>query len=303
MCVIMYVNINGKKILVKNRDRTYKPKLKIIHEIINGLEIVYMLDTKTGWVEGMNENGFAAVNSTLSMSDIGTKRIKNKKHFMYDALINRTKEESFSELQKIEGNNLVSFEDSIYHIGNNKKKIIINRINSDVVYTNHLKKLNNAGLTTGRKGLSSFLRKKIIETELKSLKTNKFSCEDEMYETISTTLNKNYENVDPRFHPYRDKKFTIKKLNISPNQKFVNTTGQLILNVTDKHFVYYTDVNNSEKIEYVNLLPNNYKATIRVSIKETQKNVNPHTILSNKYLEKTYKKFNYNNAKTKKVYK
>jgi hypothetical protein len=36
MCVILCTKIKGKQILAKNRDRTYKPNIEIIHEIING---------------------------------------------------------------------------------------------------------------------------------------------------------------------------------------------------------------------------------------------------------------------------
>ena len=68
-------------------------------------------------------------------------------------------------------------------------------------------------------------------------------------------MNVNYTNIDPRFHPYRDKKTTLKvNKSIPKDSTFINTTGQLILNITDKELVYYTDVNNSEKIKYINNL-------------------------------------------------
>ena len=77
MCVILYTDINGKKIFAKNRDRMYKPNIQIIHEIKNGIELVYIKDLGTGWIEGFNENGIAFVNSTLNMKD--SKSIKYKK--------------------------------------------------------------------------------------------------------------------------------------------------------------------------------------------------------------------------------
>jgi len=61
MCVILYTTINGKKILAKNRDRIYHPNIEIIHEIIDGIEVIYLMDKKTGWIEGMNENGFGTI--------------------------------------------------------------------------------------------------------------------------------------------------------------------------------------------------------------------------------------------------
>ena len=47
MCVIIYTKIDGKQFLIKNRDRTYDPKIEIIHEIINGIEVVYINDLIT----------------------------------------------------------------------------------------------------------------------------------------------------------------------------------------------------------------------------------------------------------------
>ena len=93
MCVIFYININGQIILAKNRDRYYKPEIKIYHEIINGIEVVYIKDSKHGWVEGMNEMGTGIVNSTLSnekkhlhkTSKIYKKYVF-KKNVMYNAI-------------------------------------------------------------------------------------------------------------------------------------------------------------------------------------------------------------------------
>jgi hypothetical protein len=116
-------------------------------------------------------------------------------------------------------------------------------------------------------------------------------------------MNVNYTNVDPRFHSYRDKNLSLKKNNIDKKQRFISTTGQLILNMTDKEFVYYTDVNNSETIEYINKLPNNYVPKIRVIIKETEKHLKTKKkVFTKKYLKKLYKKFNYdyNTSKTRK---
>ena len=50
MCVIVYTEIDGKKILAKNRDRPYKPDMEIIHKIVNGIEIAYIRDKISGWI-------------------------------------------------------------------------------------------------------------------------------------------------------------------------------------------------------------------------------------------------------------
>lgn len=65
MCVILYTEIDGKKILFKNRDLPYKPYIEIIHEIVDGTELAYIRDKKTGWIEGMNDQNIGIINSTM----------------------------------------------------------------------------------------------------------------------------------------------------------------------------------------------------------------------------------------------
>ena len=308
MCVILYTKINGKKILAKNRDRTYKPNIEIIHEIENDIEIAYIKDKKTGWIEGINELGCGLVNSTLNMNESKhVKKIKNnvlktKKNKIFNALCQDKKNKVFYNIIKkpinsdniLEGNTIITIDDQVYHIENNVyNNFVIKKINEPVVFTNHGVNLKNEGYTDGKKGLSSFLRKKLVETELKNNKN--LDLYDDFVKKI---LNVNYINIDPRFHPYRDKKATLKvNKSIPKNASFINTTGQLILNITDKELVYYNDTNNSEKIKYINNLPENYIPKIRVIIKETTKNLKPKKIFTQKYIKKLYEKFNYNNKK------
>jgi len=64
-CVISVGEFGGLRCLLKNRDRTYKPTVKIIHELIDGTEVAYLLDVGTDWSEGMNEFGIGIVNTAL----------------------------------------------------------------------------------------------------------------------------------------------------------------------------------------------------------------------------------------------
>jgi hypothetical protein len=306
MCVILYANIDDMKILAKNRDRTYKPIIEIIHEIVNGVEIAYIKDKKTGWIEGINEDGVGIVNATLNMKESEhirkTRKMANqvKKNNIYNALSEKTKNHFFSKLMEnnknnlLEGNSLLIFDNKVYHTENNlQNKFYIKNVKHNEVYSNHGMIMKKEGYTKGKKGLSSFLRKKITETELQKIKDENIG-KDKLYDTISTLLNKNYINIDPRFHPYRDKNMTLKRVkDISENSTFVNTTGQLILNTTNKELVYYTDIHNSKHVKYINKLPSDYSAKIRVIIKETEKNTKPYTIFTQKYLRNVYKQFDY----------
>lgn len=64
-CTIVGAKLGGDIVLAKNRDRNYTPKIKVIHELINDVEVAYMLDMDTDYSEGMNEYGIGIINATL----------------------------------------------------------------------------------------------------------------------------------------------------------------------------------------------------------------------------------------------
>ena len=68
-CIIATGEWGGSRVLFKNRDRNYLPPVKVYHEVINGVEILYFKDELTGWVEGMNEYGIGIVNAALSVTE------------------------------------------------------------------------------------------------------------------------------------------------------------------------------------------------------------------------------------------
>ena len=195
MCVILYTEINGKKILAKNRDRAYKPSIKIIHELINGVEIAYLKDEKTGWIEGMNANGTGIVNSTLSIYDykINKNKLDYKKNVIYNSLLHYKANKNFLDLitnakkdYVLEGHTLIYHNDNVYHIENTAdNKFIAERINKPCVYSNHGIRKKDAGFTACIKGLSSFLRSNIMKHELKE---NHINSEDE----LTNLMNQNY---------------------------------------------------------------------------------------------------------------
>ena len=64
-CTIAAVRLNDGNVIAKNRDRGYRAKMEIVHEIVDGVEMVYWRDVETDWSEGMNEYGIGIVNSSL----------------------------------------------------------------------------------------------------------------------------------------------------------------------------------------------------------------------------------------------
>ena len=316
MCVIIYTKINGKQYLIKNRDRTYSPKIEVVHEIINGIEIVYIYDLITGWREGMNELGVGLVNSSLSRSDDinmsifervkknpnylktreGKRKIKGESN--YDILIDHNFKYKISNCIKDDicngissGHTLLLLESDVYHIEkyNNSKEreFFLIKLNNDknIVITNH--GIHGNGDIKGHSAISSFLRKDIVEY---GIKHNKIHNINELLNIINT----NYTNIDARFHPYRDGSVSKKYVNSKnlKKSKYVSTTGQLVMNMTDKIFDYYSDTHHSISVKYVNKLPKNYIPKIQVNIHSSEKNMNrKKRIFSSSYLKKIYKRF------------
>lgn len=322
MCVILFTTINGKKILAKNRDRIYHPNIEIIHEIIDGIEVIYLMDKKTGWIEGMNENGLALLNATLNMKDsdsrsfINTRKnvLKKKKNKIFNALKNNTKKNIFYNLIKksddpnliLEGNTLIHYNNEVYHIENDIfNKFNIRNIKKPLVLTNHSNYLRKLGYTKGKKGLSSYLRQTLVEMKLNE-NYSKENNNKEIYDDLmNNVLNIYSPNIDPRLQPYRDEKLVKNSFpNLEKDAVIIYTTGQILCNVTDKEFVYYYDKNNSAKVKYINKLPTSYVPKIRVIIKETEKNMEPLHIIPERKLKQIYDKFNFkSNFKTHKKYK
>lgn len=318
MCVIIYTKINGKQFLVKNRDRTYTPKIEIIHEIINGMEIVYINDLVTGWREGMNEHGVGLINSSLATRHDDNKSLseqikknpkllhdyksKIKGNTIYNILVDREFERKIYDCLNhdncsniAEGHNLIITNHDVFHVEKFKDRDVndffINKLNDNttIVFTNHSIH-GSGGHLEGHSGLSSFLRKEIVDNELKHTKIH--SIDD-----LLNILNTNYENIDPRFHPYRDCNIS-KAFSRYDNAKYVSTNAELIFNMTDKIFSYFPDTHHDKYVKYINKLPKNYTPKIQVHIHTTQKNMmRKKRVFTQSYLNKLYKRFHYKTRK------
>jgi hypothetical protein len=179
MCVIFYININGQLILSKNRDLPYNPNIDIIHEIINGIEVVYMRDKNNGWIEGINEHGTGMVNSSLLEDFHNYPDYNMRKNKMYSALVKKhtNKRELFDELLKksdnkyiLEGHTLIAHDNHMYHLENSSRnKYVLHSLSPSQkckVFSNHGIHLPKEGLTEGRGGVSSFLRRELTKTEV-----------------------------------------------------------------------------------------------------------------------------------------
>ena len=68
-CIVVAGKVQGGHVLGKTRDRNYVPHLKIVRDVINGVEVAYIHDTRTNYIEGMNANGVGIINAALLVSE------------------------------------------------------------------------------------------------------------------------------------------------------------------------------------------------------------------------------------------
>jgi hypothetical protein len=208
-CTIAAVRIDDGVVLAKNRDRGYKARVEIIHEIVEDVEVVYWRDIDTDWSEGMNEFGIGIVNSSLMVSQDEkegkevekerksadkTKDKTSKKRFSSDggkirrALKYNTLPKVIKSLISYEGEDkkeigikgetIVSNNKNIYVVEmTSKHSPVIKKLKEDskiVVRTNHGIYQKGAGYTKGEKRKSSVYRYNLAKKQSISLEFPKF---------------------------------------------------------------------------------------------------------------------------------
>ena len=67
-CIVAAGVWGGSRCLLKSRDRNYTPTLKVYHEVRDGVEVLYVRDEMTDWLEGLNEYGIGLANAALMVA-------------------------------------------------------------------------------------------------------------------------------------------------------------------------------------------------------------------------------------------
>jgi hypothetical protein len=261
-CIIVSTEMDNKFILAKNRDRAYKPTLEIIHEIIDGVEVVYLHDTITDWSEGMNEFGIGAVNAALAVGrdELEKKVVKKKGKPGKDGakmrfiISRKTLKDSVKACLEFKGISDKALNGHTF-ISNSKKMVsvevtskhtplvTIQNLEQPHVRTNHGHSYQNAGYTSGESYKSSVLRKISAEKQLKKV--------DTWYGIPKSMRTDFYEKHSP-FATARD-----------TDKMF--TSSQLAMNLTDKVFFLTYFSSKVEKFNgVVNKLPNGYTPKIKI---------------------------------------
>lgn len=274
-CVVARVEVDGKTILAKNRDRGYKAQIEIVHELIAGVEVVYLHDKLTDWSEGMNEFGIGIINASLSVDfdekegDLAKANLDKGKapKVSHDGLKIRTalgKKKLSQAIQSVvsfvgkdhkdvgvKGQTIIANTKYAFVIEMTSKHLpVVDRIDDEkvTVRTNHGIEYPDTGYTSGVKRESSISRKKIAEKELK-----KVTKPDEVLDTLSKEYTK-----DTFMNPYRRQ-----------NKYDMETTSQVMYNLNDLEFHLRWDIDHSEFKGLVDRLPKGYTPKIKIFISET----------------------------------
>jgi len=183
-CIVAVGTWGGSRCLVKVRDRNYEPKLKAYHEIRNGVEVLYVKDEGTGWVEGLNEFGIGVVSSALSVQrDENEKRLvkevgKRGKDgvrilkVLEQKTLDDAVEQACSFKGGISGHTFVSDPEQTKSVESTKKHDCITKtVRMDHVHvrTNHGFSHEDAGYTDGDDYVSSVYRRDRAQKILRGL--------------------------------------------------------------------------------------------------------------------------------------
>jgi len=69
-CIIIGGEDASGHVLGKTRDRNYRPNLEVVRDLTeDGIEVVYIHDLDTNYLEGMNSEGIGIVNAALLVSE------------------------------------------------------------------------------------------------------------------------------------------------------------------------------------------------------------------------------------------
>jgi len=282
-CVIAHKVIDGNVILAKNRDRAYDVKLTVVRELINNIEVVYIHDDDTDWSEGMNEFGIGIINSTLQgeydekekkivkksgkpskdgfkmRTALGYKKLSQVIKSIIEFTGFSTGDNAKSgEATGLNGHTFVANPNNSYAIETTSvNPPAIRKLSHDKAHTrtNHGRVYKDAGYQDGKNAKSSKLRQNISLSIVSKAKTK--------YDILKGL--QGYYAKDYRDNPYRNKD----KVNNPTGADVLSTTGQLMLDLTDKILTVTMDKTKSEFLGIDDRTPESYKPKIKVNVQYT----------------------------------
>jgi len=270
-CTIVTGNYKGDYYLFKNRDKSFITDHKIIHEIIDGIEVVYVTD-KSQWVEGMNEYGIGLVYSFLTVKDESSslydvnwwvtntsktspEQGKEKGNAFLDIICSKTVKEAVEKVKKYKynGNYFVGTKEIVFEIEIFKGEVVTNKLElkpkENRIKTNHGVLIPYAGpQETGSNVKRSSSEVRLIGAERQILGF------------------KNYTDLIKRMGQQTFDKTSI--LNTFRTDDTERTVNQMLLDLNLKimHFVHFDKNTRFYGIE--NRLPEDYKEKLRIIVRD-----------------------------------
>lgn len=272
-CTIAHTVVSDKIILAKNRDRSYTARVKVVRELINDVEMVYIVDEDTDWSEGMNNYGTAIINSALMVNaDEKEKKLAKKKGKPSEdgkkirrALMFRKASESIMSIVNfkgddkrdvgVKGHTFIATPKYTYSIEmTSEHEPVIKKLNRNHnhVRTNHGYDYQDSGYTSGLNKKSSELRWKYAQDMLSKVKTP-----NDVLNGLAAYYAKNMRN-----NPYRN----VDMVKEPTKKDILSTTGQLMMNVTDLEFTLRMDKDKSEYFGIDDRTPDSYEPKIKIKV-------------------------------------
>lgn len=258
-CIIVGAKFSKENlILAKNRDRSYTPNVRIVHRVIDLIEMAYMEDLDTGWLEGMNEYGIGVVNSALLVThDEKEKKIVKTTGMKSEDAPRILKALSYTSLEDavhsiayydsgVKGHTLVGNQKNLFHVectGRHDPVITKIKDNQISVQTNHGLNYQDIGYQHGLPYLSSKVRKSTIENLLDGSETA---------ESILDKLN-NTDNEESMLNPIRD-------------TKKMSTTSQIAMDLRELIFYFRAITRKCNFKGIKNILPSDHEPKIKIDI-------------------------------------
>jgi len=259
-CVIVAGTWEGKQCLFKNRDRTYNPALQLVHELREGVEVLYMEDLDTGYLEGINEFGVGMLNSSLlvgrdekekKLVEVTGQKAKARPVFL-KSLSQKTLDDSLEVVKNhrggVFGHTLCAdskevhlYESTSEHLGTDTTL----HWKDDSVRTNHGITYADAGYTEGPDHLSSVRRRTRAGELLEKVKKP-----GQIAKLFRDDSNKDNKNCVVR------------------DTKKYWTSSQILLNLKDKHLTLYHVKGRCDFKGVKNKLPKDYKAKLSFTVEE-----------------------------------
>jgi len=233
---------------VKNRDRNYKPTVKIRQSFKKDIERLYIWDEKTKYTEGLNEFGVCILSAAVAVKDDekeGSKEEENPDKVFYSpdgkkvrtALFEKTVDKALKKLIELEiaGNTLVFDTETLYLLEgafdeDDNYQHVVKKIpkTETIVRTNHGVLIPWAGYQNDEESddheraarISSESRLKKVREDIK-----KITVPENMFDCVSDTSNK-----DPQLNPIRLEK--------THGKTIMRTTGQLMIVSSEKTLHY-----------------------------------------------------------------